>query len=363
MNIRELAGFSRFERGLIDPRSPKLRTGAFRIVDSRLLPFRPGLEIETRSGTPNVAVTLTCIKMFPRTESGYTLYQQFLRANRAFHTRGFSYDYNPAGVDVFDEDWDTLVLLDACRYDSLSKYDLVPGRLETRESRGSATIEFLKGNFAGRTLHDTVYVTGTPQVHRFSESLNVEFHDVWNVWRDSDKLWKAPDGRKAVKPETLTQVAKKAAARFPNKRRIVHYTQPHVPYLDPPVESLRTPGNPYRMWLKGQVEASATDLRTAYDTNLERAVSAVKDLIANINGKIVITSDHGELLGERIAPLPVRAWGHPHGIYVPELIKVPWLIHENGNRPNIKAENPVRKSEQIDTRTVEERLQNLGYRT
>lgn len=301
--------------------------------------------------------------MLSRTEYGYTLYRQLLRANRAYYTRGFTHDYNPRGVDVFSEDWDILVILDACRYDSLSNADLLPGRLEARRSRGSATIEFLEGNLAGRTLHDTVYVTGTPQVHRFSESLKVEFHDVLNVWRDPDKLWKAPDGRKAVKPATMTQVAQEAAARFPNKRLVVHYTQPHVPFFNPPVESLRTPGNPYRKWLKGKIDASAADLRTAYKANLELALSAVNDLMSTLDGKTVITSDHGELLGERIAPLPMRAWGHPHGTYVDELIEVPWLVHENGARRNIVAEAPVSQSAQIERRTVEERLQDLGYTT
>lgn len=301
--------------------------------------------------------------MLPRTGFGHTLYLNLLRVNRAYYTRGFTRDYNVGGVDIFHEDWDNLIILDSCRYDSLVKYDVLPGQLEKRESRGSATIEFLQGNFAGRILHDTVYVTGTPQVQRFEDSLQVEFYDVWNVWQASDNLWEASDGRKAVKPETLTQVAKKASSQFPNKRLIVHYTQPHVPFLDPPNEVLQTPGNPYRKWLKGEIEISEADLQTAYESNLELVLPTVMNLMKRVNGKTVITSDHGELLGEKIAPLPIKAWGHPHGIYVSELIEVPWLIHHEGARRDVVTDEPVNRNKKVEGETIDQRLRDLGYKT
>lgn len=301
--------------------------------------------------------------MLPRNELGYTLYRHFLRVNRTYHTKGFTKDYNERGVDIFREDWDNLVILDACRFDSLMKYDVLPGQLDKRESRGSATIEFLQGNFADRTLHDTVYITGTPQVQRFEDSLEVEFHDVWNVWRSSDNLWEASDGRKAVTPDTLTRAANKASSEFPNKRLIVHYTQPHVPFLDPPNAALRTPGNPYRKWVRGEIDISEADLVAAYESNLELVLPAITGLMEQIDGKTVVTSDHGELLGERITPLPMKAWGHPHGIYVPELVEVPWISHQGGTRREIVAEEPGSKDEEIESETVDERLRNLGYKT
>jgi len=71
---------------------------------------------------------------------------------------------NPSGTDVMSEDWDNLILLDACRYDAFSKVNTLKGNLEERVSKGSTSKEFIKSNFVGRELHDTVYITANPYV-------------------------------------------------------------------------------------------------------------------------------------------------------------------------------------------------------
>jgi len=40
-------------------------------------------------------------------------------------------------------------------------------------------------------------------------------------------------------------------------------------------------------------------------------------------GKSVITSDHMNLLGERLFPVPTKGYVHPIGLHKPELLKVP----------------------------------------
>jgi hypothetical protein len=71
--------------------------------------------------------------------------------NRLYHTRGNRRAYNPDGVDVLAEDWDNLLILDACRYDAFAARADLPGRLERRRSRGSHTSEFLSGIFTAAT--------------------------------------------------------------------------------------------------------------------------------------------------------------------------------------------------------------------
>lgn len=290
----------------------------------------------------------------------YWIYKQLSRVNRAYHTRIFR-DHNPNGVDIFDEDWDMLVILDACRYDSLEATDELPGRLESRISRGSATHEFLTANLQGRDLTDTVYVTATPQVHRFADELNVTFFDTIEIWRDEENVWTAPDGRMGVLPETTAEHAESAAEKYPNKRILVHFTQPHTPYLDPPTDELKTDGNVFRKTIKGEIAVSKVEFREAYRRNLERTLPHVSDLMDSVEGKTVVTADHGELLGERGFPVPLRMWSHPHGIYMDELVRVPWLVHQNGNRRNIIAEQPVHERPDVEWDVVKGRLQNLGY--
>ena len=61
-------------------------------------------------------------------------------------------------VRVMEEDWDTLIVLDACRSDSfqsvadLDAYD----SYETKVSLGSHSSEWTRRNFAGRQFDDTV---------------------------------------------------------------------------------------------------------------------------------------------------------------------------------------------------------------
>ena len=49
-----------------------------------------------------------------------------------------------------------------------------------------------------------------------------------------------------------------------------------------------------------------------------------RTLIESLDGKTVVTSDHGNLFGRRLWPIPLQKYGHPPGLRFPELIEVPW---------------------------------------
>ena len=44
------------------------------------------------------------------------------------------------GTHIMDEDWDNLIILDACRYDLFEEVNTIDGTLESRISLGSASI-------------------------------------------------------------------------------------------------------------------------------------------------------------------------------------------------------------------------------
>jgi hypothetical protein len=48
---------------------------------------------------------------------------------RFFHRQAGLRSENTAGIDVFDEDWDTLVVFDACRYDVFEPTSQINGSL------------------------------------------------------------------------------------------------------------------------------------------------------------------------------------------------------------------------------------------
>lgn len=286
--------------------------------------------------------------------------------NRLYFTWSGTADYNADGIDIMDEDWDNLLLLDACRYDMFVAQSSLPGSLSKRVSRGSNTIEFLRGNLSDGEYHDTVYVTANPQFHRYSEEFNGEFHDVVDVWRDDG--W--DEKYNTVLPETTAAYARSAREEYPNKRLLVHFIQPHYPFL---ATSSSFDKNHLHLgetdtddfWHQkfyGNLDVSTSEVWELYEKTLDEALPHVESLLTDLGGKSVVSSDHGNMVGEQACPIPVTEWGHPEGIHTPELVEVPWLEHQVGERRSIVADPPRKQSLEGDE-TVSDRLESLGYRT
>lgn len=60
-------------------------------------------------------------------------------------------------------------------------------------------------------------------------------------------------------------------------------------------------------------------IRRLYKANLDIVLKFVDRLTEELSGRVVITSDHGELLGER------GLWLHPRETDIPMLRNVPWF--------------------------------------
>lgn len=226
------------------------------------------------------------------------------------------------GIAVMEEDWDHLIILDACRYDTFKETNWIDGTLEKRISKGTATHEWLRRNFTDY-YDDVVYVAANPFVSPDKSSGGFDssehFHDIIPVYLDDDAQ---EDG--VTRPEAVTTAAIKAQERYPEKRKIIHYNQPHAPYIGEPrltwENTDKDDGDLFQMFTDPRV-------KEAYRENLKRALTAVEDLLQDLTGRIVISADHGETFGEK------GLIEHPPGIYVQELVEVPWLIIEQGERP------------------------------
>ncbi|NHN46220.1 hypothetical protein G9464_01220 [Halostella sp. JP-L12] len=278
--------------------------------------------------------------------------------SRLYYRRGRKWEFNESGIDIFEKDWDTLALLDACRYDTFSDVNELPGELRSVESRAASTYEFLVANVSERRLWDTVYVTANPMLHRHREQLLPDFHAVENVW--ANEGW--DEEYRTVRPKTVTEAAIRAHRRHPNKRLLVHYIQPHYPYIGPigrehfPLQNLSLKNE------LAETDVSKETLKRAYRENLELALPAVRDLQKSVDGRTVISSDHGELLGERTGPVPLTEYGHPSGIYISALTQVPWHVCPTSERREIVETKPEQDAEKIESETVNDRLTALGYK-
>jgi len=244
------------------------------------------------------------------------------------------------------------------------------GSLSSRISKGSSTVEWLQANFDGCDLRDTVYVTANPQLERNRDRWDITLHETINVWLNEG--WDDETG--TVRAETMTDAALEAADRFPHKRLVVHYMQPHYPFVpanttadkehlrqidgdgDGPLEE-----NVWNQMFHGDLELSRDELWSIYVENLGYVLEHVEELLANLTGKTVITGDHGNYVGERASPIPIREYGHPRGLYDNPVVQVPWFEYTHDERREIFEDHGSSSSSDVKTDLVTERLRDLGY--
>lgn len=252
-------------------------------------------------------------------------------------------------VRVIEEDWDNLIVIDACRADLFEQVVDVDRFDEYRRevSIDTNTTPWSIKNFKGKALGDTVYITGNPAT---SKTVPDEFHryiETWTDWEDANYL-----------PEPVYEEALAAARAYPNKRLITHFVQPHVPFIENPELIDRSDGlNVWERIETGEVERDA--VWEAYAENLRYVMPIVFDLIESLPGRTVLTSDHGNMLGETtVTGKPI--YGHPGGIRCPELLEVPWCIVEGEERKEI-TDDGVESAGSVDSDLIKERLAALGY--
>ena len=283
--------------------------------------------------------------------------------SRAFETR-----HGPA-FDIMDADWDVLILLDACRYDYFERTIDLEGELKPIVSPGAHSWEFMRNAFVGNKFHDTVYVTANPHAQKLDKDIFYTIENILDAWNSEIGT---------VPPEEVVKTALEANDKFPNKRLIIHFMQPHEPHMGPTAEKIRERveltgwdkhhGNPEKKVDLDGVHTwqavkdgtvSIEEVRRSYSESLEIVIDHASDLIDGIDGRTVISSDHGEMLGER--GVIQRRFGHPHDIYCPELRVIPWFISPSDTRRTVEPEKPI-GFDRFDDETVNNRLVSLGYK-
>jgi hypothetical protein len=277
----------------------------------------------------------------------------------------FERKYGP-GIDITEKNWDNLILLDACRYDYFETYTSFEGELSRVVSKGRGSWEFIRDNFAGRELHDTVYVTANPHAERLEQDVFFTVKTVLDKWD--------PDTG-TVPPECVTEAAAEAQEQYPNKRLIIHYMQPHTPHLGETARNLETEyrQNKHLRFREGSStegrdkeikifdlyrdnQITRSELRESYRETLQIVEPHVDDLISELNGKTVISADHGENLGESKYGMTLTG----HGPNSKEVRFVPWMELPYEERKTVEEDPPI-GFQCLEEEYVEDRLADLGY--
>ena len=266
------------------------------------------------------------------------------------------------GEPIYEEDWDMLIVLDACRWDLMAdvvgEYGFVDD--EWTYSVASSSAEWMEKNFADEyaaEMHSTAYVTANPYSEdRLEANQFAHLDEVWT--------WSWDDDVRTIPADGVTEAAIRAGREESFDRMIVHYMQPHHPFVTDPMdkgiprnEFSSTPwDNVWHKLRRGEVDHEA--VWSGYRDNLRYVLDSVADLLENVDAdRVRITADHGNLLGE---------WGiYAHPDYVPlrSLKRVPWCA------TSATDEGTIEPSEEATTATdtgvdisTEEQLQHLGYK-
>lgn len=214
--------------------------------------------------------------------------------------------------------------------------------MEYRISRGCDTEEFILENFKkkNKKMKKIIYITGNPGVSLLLEEKN--FYKIIHVWKDG---WS--EKYNTVLPQKMYEYVLKTYYSYPGKRLIIHFMQPHFPYIsNPNIGAKEIKIALYKAkflekkWKNEPQERNFFDIVPYnfylelpirrhikyYEKNLEIAIKWIKKMLKFLRGRIVITSDHGEAFGERF--LFFRVYGHIGRMRIPVLKIVPWFIIE-----------------------------------
>jgi len=322
-------------------------------------------------------------------------------------------------IRLMEQKWDYLIILDACRYDYFERLwqQYLSGTLRKKTSPATSTPEWLSKSFPGY-YDDIIYISANPYINSLAPvrdfSAKAHFHKIYDLWRDN---WDSE--KDTVLPGTVTARAREIINANSGKRAIIHYLQPHEPYLSDDFADL-TWHRPepigqrvlkkaeqgkqktkladkaqriiaqilYRIGLRGKLSLwrlrkllkmppmshmdavrrayGTQGLRKAYGQNLQIVLRHVAELIESLSGTVVVTADHGEMLGEG------GAYSHWDGSDNKPLREVPWLVIDKGPKSVEHPEHAEKPEKQpaksVDEKTdkeaqeeIKEKLRALGY--
>lgn len=292
------------------------------------------------------------------------------------------------GTNVFDREWDVLIVLDTARVDALreveSEYDFIEN-VESIWSVGGASAEWLARTFDEahkKEIQNTAFLSAQSHVQ---EILDTKVHErdrgrplplrtlrlIPSV--DIDDLGKAeylfnfetigeegPFGHTEgnTPPRYVTDRGIAVGREYNFDRLMLQYHQPHTPWFSEALEEGRElKQHEYDWWNYYYETGDIESIWESYMSDLRFVLDDIEILLENLDAeKVVITADHGEAFGE------FGILGHTLGSLHPKVRKVPWVTtsstDEKTREPVIEEPERTRMSRE----KMDEQLEALGYK-
>lgn len=281
-------------------------------------------------------------------------------------TRNFAREVDNPGTHVFDREWDVLLIVDACRLDLMKQvsreYPFIggPRNVDSLWSVASMSEDWIERTFSEQyreEIEGTAYISG----NAFTAKVDfpVEPKVVDEVWKDE---W--DDDINTIPARRLTDRAIATWREGDYDRMIVHYMQPHVPFVDHPELGEYTKPEEFGegfadIWDRVGSELDRDEVWNAYRDNLRHALDDVELLLDSIDANTVaISADHGNAINE------FGVTGHPSDVLLPSIRCVPWI--ETSAKDTGEYDPDCGSASDGDGTdpdvSVTERLEHLGYR-
>ena len=234
-------------------------------------------------------------------------------------------------IDITNENKFLIIILDACRPDSFRRWisenrPFLLVDLKIANSEGTKTQTWFMKTFSENHL-DLTYISGNPHINsagitpvgKIAVKVFTNIVDAWKKWDNKEET---------CMPLTVNEFSENY---LHEPRLIVHYMQPHQPY----VGKKRIPRYLYdkNLWFSMEESEDRPSIlqinhrklnkkdgliiRDAYESNVDLVCSHAFNLIDKFKGTIIVTADHSEMMGEN------GVWFHDSGH--PKLYIVPWL--------------------------------------
>lgn len=249
-----------------------------------------------------------------------------------------------------ESEWDVLVILDACRYDTLS--EIAPWPIESVLSPGSCTPQWLKRAVSASILHGTHVLSANPQYEKVDAELGCD--EIEPLW-ESD--WN--DDLQTTLPEQVLDRTDEVLSK--RSEVVAHLQQPHWPYVAQLGDSWKLAYDDLGPWEAGDGSTVSVQVamqrglidtkeaQRAYRASVESTWKTLEEYLGqwvDQGHSVVVTADHGELFGRAT---DLFFYEHPCRCNIRPLVQVPWIELHPSTASNDSSNE------------VEDRLRALGY--
>lgn len=236
---------------------------------------------------------------------------------------------------IHNANWKWLIILDSCRYDYFDKIyrDYLKGKLVKAESPQSCTQLWFVDIWEDKKHNDIIYFSANPFINSkkfkkeskwYEDDMEIKM-EPWIYFKDIIDIWDIGwnDELNTVLPITVNEIVLGYMNKMKNKKGIIHYMQPHVPWIGR--TRLETPEKLSREeYMKLAKKFSTKELEKAYEDNLHYVLENISEFVKKLEN-VVITSDHGEILDK---DNNYENMYHPCSVDCWELKEVPWFVVE-----------------------------------